>query len=136
MRRRISLEKVGTFLVVLTTLLTVGSLGVVGSLQAASSDLFAQVATLRDPTNAEPRWVIGRLVSDALTPDLATDDDKGRAARALLLAQRSDRLLEATAVVASLGMLLGLVAARPVGEARRDRDASTPLANTTSNGTV
>jgi hypothetical protein len=136
MRLRINLETVGTFLVVLATLITLASLGVVGSLQAASSDLLAQVETLRDPTNPEPRWVIGERLSAALTPDLASDDASARATRARLLAQRGDRLLEATAVVALLGMLLGLVAARPASQGTRAREASTPLASTSSNGTV
>jgi hypothetical protein len=136
MRRRITLEAVGTFLVVLATLGTVAALVVVGSLKAASVDLFAQVEIAHDPTRAEARWAIGERLSQALAPDLAPDDLSGRTSRARLLAQRSDRLLEATAVVALLGMLVGLVTARPASQGTRPRDASTPLANTSSNGTV
>ena len=136
MRLRITLETAGTFLVVLTTLGAVAALVVVGSLKAASSDLLVQVEITRDPTKAEARWAIGERLSAALAPDLATDDLSGRAARAQLLSQRGDRLLEATAAVALAGMLLGLVTARPASQSTRPRDASTSLANTSSNGTV
>ena len=136
MRRRITLETVGTFLVVLLTLGTVALLVVVGSLKAASSDLLAQVEMKRDPTRAEVRWTVGERLSQALTPDLAPDDLSGRTSRARLLAQRGDRVLEDTAVVALLGMLVGLVTARPASQGTRPRDTSTPLASTSSNGTV
>jgi hypothetical protein len=137
MRRRIDLETVGTLLVVLITLGTVAALVGVGSLKAASADLLAQVEVARDPTRAEARWAIGERLSQAFAADLAADNLSERTARARLLAQRSDRLLEATAVVALLGMLVGLVTARPASQGTRPRDASsTSLASTSSNGTV
>src|SRR5712692_1007632 len=128
MRRRITLEAVGTFLVVLLTLGTVATLVVVGSFKAASADLLAQVEIARDPTKPEARSAIGERLSLALASDLAPDDLAERTTRAKLLAQRSDRLLEATAVVALLGMLVGLVTARPASQGTRARDASTSLA--------
>jgi hypothetical protein len=126
MRPRLTLE----YLVVLATLITIALLGVAGSFKIASADLTAQVAVLRDPSNAAPRGLLDQQLTAALAPDLAPDDIPGRDARAQLLDHRSDRLLEATAVVALLGMLSGLVAARPP----TNRDASTPLS--TTNGTL
>src|SRR5712692_9362088 len=132
MRRRITLETVGTFLVVLLTLGTLGALVVVGSLKAASADLFGQVEIASDPTGAEARGSIGERLSEVLAADLPPDDLAAHTTRARLLAQRSDRLLEATAVVALLGMLVGLVTARPASQATRPRDTSTSLASTSS----
>jgi hypothetical protein len=133
MRPRLSLENLGSVLVVLSTVSTIAILGVAGSFKTASADLIAQVAELRDPSKPAPNGLIDQQLIAALAPDIAPGDIPGRDARAQLLDHRSDRLLEATAVVALVGMLFGLVAARPASEATYARDAGTQVAST--NGT-
>jgi hypothetical protein len=133
MRPRLTLENLGSVVVVLATVSTIAILGVAGSFKTASADLIAQVAELRDPSTPPPSGLIDQQLMAALAPDIAPGDIPGRDARAQLLDHRSDRLLEATAVVALVGMLFGLVTARPPNHATRDQDASNPL--TTTNGT-
>ena len=48
----------------------------------------------------------------------------------------ADRLLELTTVVALAGMLVALFTGRPALEVATARDASRPLASTSSNGTI
>jgi hypothetical protein len=131
------LERVGVGVVVGLTVIALLLLGVVGVIKTAAADLHMQAEIARHNVRADARSSLGERLSAGLASDVRSDDVAGLDARASQLDQRSDRLLEATAVVALVGMLVGLIAARPdavVDPARRE--AKTPLANTSSNGTV
>jgi hypothetical protein len=131
---RLDVEKLGTALVVLVTVVTLASLGVYGSFVVAAADLHAQVDALRG--REVSRSALGQGLAAVLARDLAPTDVTSLDERALLLDHRADRLLELTAVVALVGMLVALVSGRPAVEPNQARDDHTPLASTSSNGTV
>jgi hypothetical protein len=136
MRLRLNLEKLGIALVFLVTLLTLLLLGVVGSFKTASSELHRQVQIARNEMDTDPASPIGQQLSALLAPDLRGGSIAAMEVRSIELDHRADRLLEATAVVALIGMLLPLLAARPASEVALDRADTTPLASTSNNGTV
>jgi hypothetical protein len=116
MRPRLDREGLGTGVVLLLTVVTLVVLGVVGAMKSAASDLHQQVAAMQE----QP------------APNYAALN-----ARANDLDHRSDRLTEATAVVAVVGMLVVLLTNRSAATAVRARDETNrPLANTSSNGRV
>jgi hypothetical protein len=133
---RLDVEKLGTVLVVLLTLVTLMSLGVYGSLKGAVGDLHAQTSILHADVPAPSRSPLGQTLAALLASDLTPGDAAALEARALELDHRADRLLEMTAVVALVGMLAALLTGRPAVERAQARDDSMPLANTSSNGSV
>ena len=136
MRPDVNLKKVGTGLVVLVTALTLTLLGLIAVMRTAALDLHQQVDIARNQILPESRTLPGRWLSAPLSSGVAPDDLVALDARAAELDHRSDRLLEATAVVALAGMLAGLAIARPTIADERAREATSPLARTNSNGTV
>ena len=136
MRMRFDLERLGTVLVVLVTIAVLASVGVYGSLKLTVDDLHAQAGIARAEVPPPSRSPLGERLSAAFANDLAPGTVSSLDERALELDHRADRLLELTAVVALAGMLLALVSGRPASEVAQARDASRPLASTSSNGTV
>ena len=113
---RPDVERLGSVLVVLVTIVTLASLGVYGSLKAAVGDLHAQTSILRAEVPPPSRPPVGQAISAQLTSDIDPADVRALDARALELDHRADRLLELTAVAALLGMLAALVTGRPAVE--------------------
>jgi hypothetical protein len=109
-------ERLGSALVVLVTILTLVSLGVYGSLKAAVGDLHAQASILRAELPPPSRPPFGQAMSALFTSDIAPADKGALDARTLELDHRADRLLELTAVVALLGLLAALITGRPAVE--------------------
>jgi hypothetical protein len=128
--------RLATGLVVFLTALTVVMLSGVWVMKAAGLDLHAQAALAVNQAPPAPRTPLGAWLSAPFSSDLAPDDATAVEARATELDHRSDRLTEAIAVVALVGMLVALIAARPSGADDLARDATSPLASTSSNGTV
>jgi hypothetical protein len=129
-------ERLATVLVVLLTVVTLASLSVYSSLKTAVGDLHTQAANVVRDEVAPPRSVLGRRLFEALASDIGPRDAGGFEVRALELDHRADRLLEVTAVVALVGILVALLSGPPVIDVARGRDDRTPLASTSSNGTV
>jgi hypothetical protein len=130
----VRVEKLGSALVVILTLVVLALFSVQGALRLAVDDLHAQAAIAEEPRPT--RSPIGERLSAAFTSDVSPDNFPGLDARALDLDHRADRLLELTAVVALAGMLVALFTGRPALEVATARDASKPLASTSSNGTI
>ena len=130
------MRPLGTGLVVAITLLVLGGVLATAALKSASSDLNSQIAIARNDADVPSRSPIGQLLTIALARDIAGDDVSGLVTRSALLDHRGDRLLEATAVAALVGMLVWLMVMRPVNQLSRMRDETTPLARTSNNGTV
>jgi hypothetical protein len=120
------------------TALTLVLLSVVGGMKMVAADLHAQVDIAHQAAKPDARSPIGARLSALLAPETQTADPTSLAESANDLDQHADRLLEATAVVALAGMLLGLIVVRPseLAAAAGARDASRPVANTSSNGRV
>ncbi len=127
-------EKLGTALVVILTLVVLGLLCAQSSLRFAVDDLHAQAAIARAEQPLPTRSPIGARLSAMLTSDLSPVNLAALDARALELDHRADRLLELTAVVALAGMLAALLTGRIASEVAHA--ASPSLANTSSNGTL
>jgi hypothetical protein len=134
---RLDVERLGTLLVVLATIIVLASVGLSASLRLAVDDMHAIGAIMRaenPPPSRSPlgEWLSATLASDVLPPANATALN----ARMLELDHRADRLLELAGVVALVGLLLALLTGRPAREVAQACDASRPLASTSSNGTV
>jgi len=129
------LERVGSVLLVAVTLCVLGVVGVSAALKLAADDLSTAVG-IADGSNPGPRTQPGIWLSAPLSTDLSISDRVAVRARVGQLSARSDRLRE----VAGAGALAGLLVAVLTGQAGagtgRDRDPSSPAANTASNGTV
>jgi hypothetical protein len=130
-------DRVGTTLVVILTAITVMMLSTAWVMKAASLDLNEQAAILEHEQDLLGRRTpLGAWSSAPFSSDLAPDDAVAIGARATDLDHKSDRLTEGVAAVALVGMLVALIAARPSGADDLAREATTPLASTSSNGTV
>jgi len=132
----VRVEKLGSALVVLVTLVVLASFSVQGALRLAVDDLYAQAALARADEPRPIRSPIGQRLSAAFVSDLTPEDVAAFDVRTQALDHRADRLLELTAVVALAGMLVALFTGRPALEVATAREASKPLASTSSNGTV
>jgi len=131
---RLELERLGTVVVVLVTIVVLASVGAYGSLKLAVDDLHAQAGIAHAEVPPPSRSPLGERLSAAFASDLAPENLSGLDARGQELDHRADRLLELTAVVALGGMLLALVTGRPAVEVARE--PTTPQASTSTNGTV
>jgi hypothetical protein len=131
-------DRAGMLVVLILTVLTLALLAVIGALNLAAEDLHLQVETGHGEASPAERSPVGQWLSARLAADVSPADYTALETRAGELDQRADRLLEATGVVALAGMLIWLVTARPasVDERTREGDASSPVASTSSNGTV
>jgi hypothetical protein len=137
---RVSLvERAGTGLLVVLVAVTVGIVVVSAALRSAADDLYASIDQTRGIPMEHGRTAYGMWLSQRLSNDVAASDLEALRARADVLAYRSDRLREAAAVPAIIGLLAGLLSGtpepEPTGTGRR-RPAIQPLANTTNNGTA
>lgn len=128
-----SIERIGTLVLVALTAATLLIAATSVAMRAAADDVYASIEQARgspQPRTAYAQWLSTRLAGDVPEPDLAA-----RKARADQLSYRSDRLREAAAVPALIGLLVAVTTASPGVRGDR-RDASQPAANTTSNGTA
>src|SRR5216683_2856267 len=132
---RLELERLGTVVVVLVTIVVLASVGAYGSLKLAVDDLHAQAGIAHAEVPPPSRSPLGERLSAAFAGDLAPANVSGLDARGQELDHRADRLLELTAVVALGGMLLALVTGRPAVEVAHAREPTTPQASTSTNGT-
>jgi hypothetical protein len=136
MRLPFDADRAGTALVVLLTVITVAGCGVVVTMKAAASDLHLQMDIASQQAGPATRSPMGRAATALLAGDLPPTDFSALEARAGNLDHHADRLLEATAVVALVGMLVGLLVTPPASARRRAREQTIPLAKTSRTGTV
>ncbi len=107
-------------------------LGTGTAFDIAAADLHSQAVAQRGES-AQPRTLWGIALSDRLASDV---EPKERDAAAIVLGNHADRLRELAGVVALGGLLFALFTGdRRAAEPRRDVETS-PLASTSSNGTV
>jgi hypothetical protein len=131
------LERLGTALVVLLTVLTLLGVGLVSVLKMAASDLHLQVDISRGAASPTTRSPLGLTLSELLAGDIPLDSYAELDVRGDDLDHGSDRVLEATAVVALVGMLVGLLAMPPASHGMRaGHEANSPLTNTSRKGRV
>lgn len=131
-----SLDRLGTFALILITVATLGTVGVAGVLRSTADDLFAQVAQAQGAPGEHGRSGYGAWLSAHLAPGLRADDLVGTQARAEEFANRSDRLREFTGVQGLIGLLVAILTGRPAIAGDSRREASHPAANTASSGTA
>ena len=129
-------DRFGTAAVISLTVFTAFMLAAAWVMNEAAVDLHAQVDIARGQISPGQRAPLGQWLSSPFSSDLVPDDTIAMDTRATDLDHKSDRLAEAVAVVALVGMLVAVVAMRPSGADDLARDATTPLASTSSNGTV
>jgi hypothetical protein len=135
-RLRFDLDRAATALVVLLTVVTLAGAATVGLMKTAAFDMRVQMDIARHAALASARSPLGQASSAVLASDIARGDYSALEVRTNELEHRSDRLLEATAVVALLGMLAGLLVTPPASGTRRAREQTIPLAKTRRSGTV
>jgi len=131
----VRVEKLGSALVVLVTLVVLALFSVQGALRLAVDDLHAQAALARADEPRPTRSPIGQWLSAAFVSDLTPENVAAFDARTQQLDHRADRLLELTAVVALAGMLAALFTGRPALEVATTREARRPLAES-GNGVI
>jgi hypothetical protein len=132
----VTLERAGTAVLLLITVAVLAIVSLSAVLSIASDDLFASVDEARGHVLQTPRSQPAIWLSAHLAADLPSNDIVARRRRADQLAYRSERVREVASVAALTGLLVALLTARPTRDTVRGLDASSPLANTTSNGTV
>jgi len=132
----VTLERAGTVLVVLMTLAVLVVVGASATMYVAAEDLYASFDEARGVAPQTERSAQGKWLSSRLTTDLAGDDLVARRERADQLTYRVERLRETASVAALVGLFVGVLTARPARATLRGLEASSPAANTTSNGTV
>src|SRR6266851_7129299 len=132
---RLDVDRLGTVLVVLVTLVVLAAVCVCGSLKLTVDDLHAEASIARADDQLPTRSPLGRQLSAAFASDLAPENLSGLDARGQELDHRADRLLELTAVVALGGMLLALVTGRPAVEVAREPTTPQARTSTNTNGT-
>src|SRR5437016_5932711 len=103
---RIGAEQLGTAIIVIVTIVVLALIGVSSALKLAVNDLHAQAAIARAEQSPPSRLPVGQRLSAMFANDLPAGNAAAQEARAVELDHRADRLLELTAVVALLGMLL------------------------------
>jgi hypothetical protein len=136
LRHRPTLEQIGTVSLLLIAVAVVGVVGLSWAFTAASDDLFASVAEAQGRTPDGPRVQPGIWLASVLVSDLAPEDLIARRARADQLHYRGERTEEIAAVGAIVGLLVAVLSASPSSTTGRRREASSPAANTASNGTA
>jgi hypothetical protein len=136
LRMPFDVDRAGTLLVVLLTVVTLAAAATVGVMKTAALDMRVQLDSARQTPVASARSPLGQASSALLASDIAPGDYSALEVRTNELEHRSDRLLEATAVVALVGMLAGLLVTPPASAARRAREQTMPLAKTRRSGTV
>ena len=129
-------ERVGTWVVVVITAVTLATVGVSELFSLAADDLYAVAAQARNGYSDYPRTAYGSWLSARLAPDVSGADAATVQDRANQLASRGDRLREATGVQGLIGLLVAILTARPAVIRDSRRDAIQPAANTASNGTA
>jgi len=134
--RRVMLERAGTVLVLLMALAVLVVVGASATMYVAAEDLYASFDEARGVVPQTVRSAQGKWLSSRLTTDLAGDDLVARRERADQLTYRGERLRETASVAALVGLFVGVLTARPARATLRGLEASSPAANTTSNGTV
>jgi hypothetical protein len=135
--RTITLSRAGTVAVLLLTVGAVLIVVVSAALRLAADDLLATVSEARGGTASQPAHTpYGAWLARYFSTDIAPGDLDAENARGTELGYRSDRLREAAAVPALLGLLVALLTDTPSGAMAERRAASQPVANTTSNGTA
>ena len=129
---RPSVEGVGTWLFGLVVVAVALSVGLSFAMNAAATDVRAQVSVASGTGPEDPRSVWSTWLAVQFTTDLPPDDYALLAARATELDHRADRIRELAAAAALGGLIVMLLTARP-DTARADKN---PLASTSNNGTV
>lgn len=124
------LDRVGTIVlaVLVAAILAVQAFSIVLNWAADDVRLQFGIVTGRD------RTPVGMWLSSTLMSDLPADAVRARHDRADAFDNFSNRLREIAGVSALAGLLLAPLTAS--GELRRHSDATSPAANTTSNGTA
>jgi hypothetical protein len=120
----------------LLTLLTLLMVGVSVSLQLASDEMLASYDEARGVTPQQVRTPYGHWLAAQLSRDLAPGDFVALRARADVLAYRSDRTRELSAVPAVIGLLVALLTDAPSPGPLEPRSTSQAVANTTRNGSA
>jgi hypothetical protein len=136
MRLGSGIHRVGTVALVAITVGTLAVVAMSAVLRSAADDLYAAVEQARGVTSEHTRTAYGMWLSAHLEGNLPQADLDALHARADDLAHRSDRLREAAAVPALIGLLVALITGAPEGVGDGLRDSSQPVTKTISNGTA
>ena len=131
-----TLHDIGTWLFIVVVLVVAGAVTVSFAMNTAADDLRQEVNVASGAALDHPRSAPGIWLSAPLSADVPRSDLTGLRARADELDHRADRIREAAGVAALLGLVVMLLTARPEAGSSEAPEASSPLANTRSNGSV
>jgi len=134
--RGVTVDRVGTVGVVFIAVLVLLVIGLSGAFKVGSDDMYLAIDEAHGTHLSTPRTALGMWLSTRLTTDLVPTNLAALRTRADQLHYRSERIQEVATVVALGGLLVAVVSGRPATETTRGREASSPTANTASNGTA
>jgi hypothetical protein len=134
--RRTTVDRMGTVAVVAIAVIVLLVVGVSGAFKVGSDDMYLLIDEAHGTHLSTPRSTVGRWLSERFTSDLAPTNLAAIRTRADQLHYRSERIQEVATVVALGGLLVAVVSGSPGTDTTRGREASSPTANTASNGTA
>src|SRR5690349_20560893 len=111
--RKVSLARAGAFVLVVLVVLTLALAAASGVAKFAAEDMFTTIDERAKPTEPHTHTPYGRWLATQLTQDIDVTSPVAFRARADELNYRSDRLSEAGAVPALIGMLIALLTGAP-----------------------
>ncbi len=135
-RHPATLHDIGTWLFAFMVLVVAGAVTASFAMNTAADDLRLQVDFASGAPLDHPRSPPGPWLSAPLSAEVPRSDLTGLRARADQLDHRAERVREAAGVAALLGLVLMLLTGPPETGTREAPEASSPLANTRSNGSV
>lgn len=134
--RGLSLHQIGTWVFGVAVLAVAAAVVLSFAMNTAADDLRQQANQQAGASLDHPRRAPGVWLSAAFAGDLGRANLAALEKRADDLDHRADRIREAAALAALVGLVVMLVTVRPEARSGEGRDASSPVANTRSKGSV
>jgi hypothetical protein len=136
LRRRPPLERVGTW-IFLAIVIAIGlAVGVSFVMNSAADDLRARASIATNQAPDSPRTPWGVWLASRVAGDVVSANSESLKARADELDHRADRIRELAGAASLAGLILMVATATPEARLASSQSATSPVANTRSNGSV
>ena len=130
------LHHIATGLLIVVVLAVALAVAVSFAMNSAADDLRQQVKVASGLPLEHPRTPPSMWLSGPMIADLEPSDFSGMFTRAETLDHRADRIREIAGAGSLVGLVVILLSARSDARADALREASSPVASTSSNGTT
>ena len=130
------LHQIATGLLIVVVLAVALAVALSFAMNSAADDLRQQVKVASGLPLEHPRTPPSMWLSGPTIADLEPTDFQGMFTRAETLDHRADRIREIAGAGSLVGLVIILLSARSDARADAPREASSPVASTSSNGTT